>query len=353
MGWFLKLVSRERFGSEVVISMNSRSRRKSKKKPVSSKSPVNRDPGERLQKVLARAGVGSRRACEKLIQEGRVEVDGKVVTELGTRVDAFQQKIRVDGEVRSGLQPIYYMVNKPPGVVSTNRDPAGRIRVIDLIQSDVRLFPVGRLDRTSEGLILVTNDGQLANRLTHPRYQVSKTYLARVVGRIRFPEIKKLHEGMHLAEGYAQPESVRIKGHQRQSTDLEIVLREGRNREIRRLLARVGHKVISLRRTAVGNLKLRDLPSGAYRKLTPREVQQLEKLHVKGAKRGDGSGPMSEGGQRTSGVGRKKSSRQSRTSNAKTKGKSLVDRKQRPGSQAQGRQVKKRGVQRKKKGSSP
>ena len=281
--------------------MNSRTRRGVKKKPASRKSVVHSDGGERLQKVLARAGVGSRRACEALIEEGRVEVDGKVVTALGTRVDVLQQKIRVDGELKASHRQTYYMVNKPVGVVSTNRDPEGRRRVIDLIHSDLRLFPVGRLDRTSEGLILVTNDGQLANRLTHPRYRVPKTYLVRVVGRISFAEIKQLAHGVHLAEGYAQPESVHIKRHHRQSTDLEIVLREGRNREIRRLLARVGHKVINLCRTAVGSIKLGSLPSGSYRKLTPAEVRKLETMHLQPADPKNVS-------KATSGLARKKSS---------------------------------------------
>ena len=281
--------------------MNSRIRRGVKKKPTSRKSVVHSDGGERLQKVLARAGVGSRRACEALIEEGRVEVDGKVVTALGTRVDVLQQKIRVDGELKASHRQTYYMVNKPVGVVSTNRDPEGRRRVIDLIHSDLRLFPVGRLDRTSEGLILVTNDGQLANRLTHPRYRVPKTYLVRVVGRISFAEIKQLAHGVHLAEGYAQPESVHIKRHHRQSTDLEIVLREGRNREIRRLLARVGHKVINLCRTAVGSIKLGSLPSGSYRKLTPAEVRKLETMHLQSADPKNVS-------KATSGPARKKSS---------------------------------------------
>ena len=276
------------------------------------------DGGERLQKVLARAGVGSRRACEALIEEGRVEVDGKVVTALGTRVNVLEQKIRVDGELKASHRQTYYMVNKPVGVVSTNRDPEGRRRVIDLIHSDLRLFPVGRLDRTSEGLILVTNDGQLANRLTHPRYRVPKTYLVRVVGRISFAEIKQLAHGVHLAEGYAQPESVHIKRHHRQSTDLEIVLREGRNREIRRLLARVGHKVINLCRTAVGSIKLGSLPSGSYRKLTPAEVRKLETMHLHSADPKNVS-------KTTSGRARKKSSTAARKKTAG--GKSATRRK--------------------------
>ena len=296
--------------------MNSRARR-GPRKQQSSKSAAT--VGERLQKVLARAGVGSRRACEQLIQEGRVEVDGKVVTKLGTRVDVANQKIRVDGEEKGSSQQIYYMVNKPPGVVSTNRDPAGRMRVIDLINSDMRLFPVGRLDRTSEGLILVTNDGELANRLTHPRYQVSKTYLVRVVGKISFAKLQELGKGTHLAEGFVKPESVRIKKHHRQSTELEIVLREGRNREIRRLLARAGHKVTNLCRTAVGAIKLGSLPSGSYRKLTLAEVRKLESLYRDPAQKNSRRGKRPGTGKTKSGAGRKKVTARTATKRTATK----------------------------------
>ena len=303
--------------------MNSKSWRGPRKKKQAPKTTA--IAGERLQKVLARAGVGSRRACEELIQEGRVEVDGKVVTKLGTRVDVSRQKIRVDGEEKGSSQQIYYMVNKPPGVVSTNRDPAGRMRVIDLINSDLRLFPVGRLDRTSEGLILVTNDGELANRLTHPRYQVSKTYLVRVVGRISFAKVQELSEGTHLAEGFVQPESVRIKRNRRQSTDLEIVLREGRNREIRRLLARAGHKVINLCRIAVGTIKLGSLPSGSYRKLTLAEIRKLESLHSDPAQKSSSGSKRSVTRRSASESGRKKTTgRQSNKRAVKKKGKSAA-----------------------------
>ena len=334
--------------------MKSRSPRRRKKKPAVSRASAKDDPRERLQKVLARAGVGSRRACEELIQEGRVEVDGKVVTELGTRVDALQQKICVDGELKTRSQQTYYIVNKPIGVVSTNRDPAGRMRVIDLIPSDLRLFPVGRLDRTSEGLMLLTNDGQLANRLTHPRYQVAKTYLVRVVGRISFAEVNKLMQGVHLAEGFARPESVGIKRHHRQATDLEIVLREGRNREIRRLLARAGHKVINLRRTAIGSLKLGSLPMGSYRKLRPPEVQRLEKLYSQQEAEGDSVVKRSSPRQRTTKTSRKKS-HQRRSTTGSTKGKvsSKAGRKSQQESQPKkGRQRGRKSVKRSRKGSS-
>ncbi len=231
--------------------------------------------GQRLQKVLAAAGIASRRECEELIRMGRVEVDRQVITELGTRVDPDRQEIRVDGTPLARSKRVYFVVNKPPGVVSTSRDPERRMRVIDLVPDDVRLFTVGRLDRASEGLMLVTNDGELANRLTHPRYGVAKTYRVRVAGHPTADELAVLRRGVHLAEGVARATSVRVRARQRQSTDLEIVLTEGRNREIRRVLARVGHKVMQLKRIALGPLRLGELPTGAFRQLTSSEVRQL------------------------------------------------------------------------------
>ena len=235
--------------------------------------------GDRLQKVLAAAGLGSRRQCEELITTGRVEVDRKVVTQLGTRVDSAVQDIRVDGESLSLGRRVYYAVNKPKGVVTTNRDPGGRPRVIDLVPNhDIRLFAIGRLDLNSEGLILVTNDGELANRLTHPRYGVEKVYLAQVVGRPTPEVLDKLRRGVHLAEGVARVEEVRIESHQKESTWLEITLREGVNREIRRLLARVGHKVLRLVRVSVGPVRLGKLPPGSVRPLAYEEIQTLRTL---------------------------------------------------------------------------
>ena len=233
--------------------------------------------GERLQKVLAAAGFGSRRDCESLIQEGRVEVDRQVVTQLGTRVDADRQEVRLDGIVLRQPRYVYLALNKPPGVVSTNRDPQGRQRVVDLVPSDIRLFSVGRLDRFSEGLLVLTNDGDLANHLTHPRYGVEKTYRVRVAGNPSVESIRQLRHGVYLSEGFARVASVRIKKRHGKSTELEIVLDEGRNREVRRLLARIGHKVIQLCRVAIGPLRLGEMPVGSYRQLTRREVRQLRK----------------------------------------------------------------------------
>ena len=231
--------------------------------------------GERLQKVLAAAGVASRRECETLILEGRVEVDRQVVTVLGTRVDPARQEIRVDGTPLGRRRFVYFVVNKPAGVVSTNRDPDGRPRVVDLVPSDERLFTVGRLDRSSEGMILVTNDGELANQLSHPRYGMPKTYRAKVLGLLTPEATQQLRQGVHLAEGLARVASLKVKGRHARGSELEIILTEGRNREIRRVLARVGHKVLYLKRIAIGPLRLGNLATGDCRRLKPDEVEQL------------------------------------------------------------------------------
>jgi 23S rRNA pseudouridine2605 synthase len=234
------------------------------------------ESGDRLQKVLAAAGIASRRDCEQLILEGRVEVDRQVVTALGTRVDPQRQEIRIDGEALPRPKLAYFAVNKPEGVVSTSRDPSGRPRVIDLLPPNTpRVYCVGRLDISSEGLILVTNDGELANGLTHPRHGVEKIYHVQVAGQVEREVLAQLHRGMHLAEGFAQAKHVRVKSRRKRSTILEMVLDEGRNREIRRLLARVGHKVQRLKRIAVGPVRLGELPTGAVRPLTKKEVQSL------------------------------------------------------------------------------
>lgn len=238
--------------------------------------------GERLQKVLAAAGVASRRECEQLILAGRVEVDRHVVTELGTRVDPARQEIRVDGQSLRRPKLAYFAVHKPRGVVSTSRDPSGRPRVTDLLPPGApRTFCVGRLDLSSEGLILATNDGELANRLAHPRHGVEKVYHVQVAGQVDADLLRMLRRGVRLAEGYAHVKHVRIKSRRRRATILEMVLDEGRNREIRRLLARFGHKVQRLKRVAVGPVRLGDLPPGAVRPLSRQEIQSLHRAVVK------------------------------------------------------------------------
>lgn len=252
---------------------------KKRSRPRSAPAPRSDAPGERLQKFLAAAGLGSRRECEELITTGRVEIDRRVVTELGTRVDPTQQEVRVDGVALTQTRRAYYAVYKPTGVVTTAHDPAGRPRVIDLIPpGKERLFAVGRLDLHSEGLILVTNDGDLANRLTHPRYGVRKIYRVIVAGKPTREVLDQLRHGIHLAEGVARVAEIRILRSLQQSTQLEMVLEEGRNREIRRALARVGHKVLRLTRVAVGPVRLGRLKPGEYRRLTHEEIERLQRL---------------------------------------------------------------------------
>ena len=230
----------------------------------------------RLQKALADAGVGSRRECEQLIADGRVDIDGQVVTQLGTKVHPYEQAIRVDGVPLKRKRRRYFAVHKPPGVVSTSKDQWRRVRVIDLVASNDRLFNIGRLDKESSGLILVTNDGELANRLTHPRYGVEKTYQVTVAGIPTREVLTKLRRGVTLSDGRVKADTISIKRRYKQSSLLEIVLTEGRNREIRRMLARFDHKVMKLKRVAIGPVRLGNLPLGAHRELTGPEIRSLQ-----------------------------------------------------------------------------
>lgn len=251
-----------------------------KRAPAPQPTDREQSSPERLQKVMAAAGIGSRRHCEELILAGRVEVDRCTVRKLGTCVDAQRQEVRVDGTPLKPMRRVYYLVNKPAGVVSTNFDPSGRPRVIDLLPpTKERLFTVGRLDLSSEGLMLVTNDGELANRLMHPRYGVEKTYHALVAGKPAPDVLDSLRRGVHLAEGVARAESAKVRKEMPQSTLLEIVLAEGRNREIRRMLARVGHKVLRLKRVAIGPIRLKDIEPGQWRPLRRDELAALTKPH--------------------------------------------------------------------------
>lgn len=246
-------------------------------KPDRSQGPDG--PTERLQKALAHAGIGSRRACEELILQGRVTVDGKVVRELGSKVDPRHSQIAVDGQKIHLERPVYYAVNKPKGYVSTNQDPSGRPRVVDLLpEIPQRVYTVGRLDEMSTGLMLLTNDGELANRLAHPRFGVEKLYRAVVAGTPDREVLQKLTEGVWLAEGKVRAKRVRIAGKKGESTVLEMVLAEGKNREVRRMLAKFGHKVMTLTRTAVGPITLKGLAPGGYRPLTAHEVDLLRKV---------------------------------------------------------------------------
>jgi 23S rRNA pseudouridine2605 synthase len=232
-----------------------------------------------LQKVLAHAGLGSRRVCEEYILQGRVTVDGKVVRELGTRVDPNQAVIAVDGERVRLEKMVYYAVNKPKGYVSTNDDPAGRPRVIDILpEVPERVYSVGRLDEDSTGLMILTNDGELANRLAHPRYGVEKVYRALVAGSPSREIVSKLTEGIWLSDGKVRAKRARVVGTQGEATTIELVLAEGKKREIRRMLARLGHKVMSLNRIAIGPVILKGLSPGESRPLSRSEIDLLRKV---------------------------------------------------------------------------
>lgn len=240
---------------------------------------MSEDSLERLQKVLAHAGVASRRKSEELIQQGRVTVNGRVVTQLGTKVDPGRDDIRVDGQpVQISPRHVYVMLHKPAGVLSVMEDKRGRQALGDLVQAPVRLYPVGRLDATSEGLILLTDDGELANLLTHPRYEHEKEYVALVNGQPSEETLAAWRRGVVLEGSLTAPAGVEILGRDKNSTRLRIVMREGRKRQIREVAALLGHPVRELKRVRLGPLELGSLEPGQWRYLTPKEIQTLEAL---------------------------------------------------------------------------
>lgn len=234
--------------------------------------PFAPDPTEKLHKVLARLGVGSRRVCEEIIAAGRVTVDGQVAI-VGARVDPEVAKVAIDG-VSVGVRPdsVYYLLNKPAGVHSTAQDTHGRPTVVDLVPESPRVFPVGRLDAATEGLLLLTNDGDLAYGLTHPSFGVEKEYLAHVQGTLSAGELRRLREGVELEDGVTAPAQVA------QVTDgvLKIIIHEGRNRQVRRMCEAVGHPVTRLVRVRIGPISDRTLPPGEFRVLERAEVRSLE-----------------------------------------------------------------------------
>jgi 23S rRNA pseudouridine2605 synthase len=230
---------------------------------------------ERLQKLLARAGFGSRRACEELISAGRVTVDGEVAR-LGARADPRAQRIELDGVpvvVRDDL--VYYLLNKPTGVVTTADDPQGRPTVVELVPRDPRVFPVGRLDVDTSGLLVLTNDGELAQLVTHPRHGIRKTYLAEVDGVPGAGALRTLRRGVHLDDGLTAPARVRVVQRRGSRAAVEISIHEGRTRQVRRMFEAVGHPVQRLVRTRIGPVSDRTLPPGEWRALRPAEVRAL------------------------------------------------------------------------------
>lgn len=233
----------------------------------------------RLHKFLASAGVGSRRHCEELISEGKVSVDGETVTTLGYSVNPAKQKIEVNGIYLKPEPKRYYLINKPAGFICSNSDPAGRPLAVDLVTKEhFRLFTVGRLDENSTGLMLVTNDGSMANRLMHPRYRIVRTYVVQVAGRPTQETIDSLRKGLYFTEGLFKLDRIKAFRKKGQSTFLEVDIHEGKNREVRRLFARVGHKVMSLQRIRLGPLNLGRLGLGKFRPLTKTEFEALKAL---------------------------------------------------------------------------
>jgi 23S rRNA pseudouridine2605 synthase len=232
--------------------------------------------GVRLQKVLARAGLGSRRACEELIAAGRVAVNGDTAV-LGRRVHPASDHVTVDGvAVSAAGHLVTYLLNKPAGVVSTARDPQGRPTVVDLVPAEPRVFPVGRLDADSEGLLLLTNDGDLAQRLAHPSRGVDKVYLVEVRGVPSRGALRTLREGVELDDGRTAPAEVRLVQRHGGNAAVELVIHEGRNRQVRRMLDAVGHPVTRLVRTRIGPLTDPDLAPGRWRALRHDELRGLD-----------------------------------------------------------------------------
>jgi 23S rRNA pseudouridine2605 synthase len=235
---------------------------------------------ERLQKVLAHAGVASRRNCEELIKQGRVRVNGIVVRELGTKVNPQEDQIELDGRPIRREQLVYLLLNKPAGVITSLHDPQGRRVVTDLIAGiKERVYPVGRLDYDTSGLLLLTNDGELANRLAHPSFEIDKVYRAWVKGIPSQAKIKQLARGVMLEDGMTAPgEAKLLEADEQNSRSLiELTIHEGRNRQVRRMCEAIGHPVLSLERVRLGFLTLKGVKRGAYRHLTPQEVERLQK----------------------------------------------------------------------------
>ena len=237
---------------------------------------------ERLQKIISQAGAASRREAERLILAGRVALNGEIVTELGVQADADKDVIAIDGKpLKRRVPKLYFLLNKPKGYISAVKDDRGRKTVVDLL-ADVNeyIYPVGRLDYDTEGLLLLTNDGELMNGLLHPRYEIKKTYEARVLGVVSDSNIRQLRKGILLEDGITAPAAARLveKAEDNGTSKVQLTIHEGRNRQVRRMMQAVGHRVIELKRTVFAGLTLRGIKLGSYRSLTSEEVSALKKL---------------------------------------------------------------------------
>jgi len=235
---------------------------------------------ERLQKVMASAGVASRRECEELILQGSVRVNGRVVDQLPAFADPDTDVITVDGRRLAKSEHIYFLLNKPKGVICTSDDPQGRPKAIDLVPGGKRVFCVGRLDADTTGLIILTNDAELTNLLTHPKYKVPKTYVAKIAGRIEDKALESLRKGVWLAEGRTARARIKVLKRGHNDSLVEITIQQGLNRQVRRMLARVGLPVQSLKRTRIGSLTVEGIGVGKFRPLSRAEVASLRRAAV-------------------------------------------------------------------------
>lgn len=233
----------------------------------------------RLQKILSQAGICSRRKAEELILSGRVKVNGEIISELGKQFDINVDKIFVDDKpIKLVEEKIYILLNKPKNIISAVSDDRGRKTVIDLIDINERIYPVGRLDFDTEGLILLTNDGELMNSLLHPKFEINKTYVAKISGEINESKLNQLRNGIELEDGLTAPAIIRVIGKSSTEAKIEVTIHEGRNRQVRRMFAAIGCEVKSLRRTRFANLTTHNLKVGEYRKLIETEIQNLKMI---------------------------------------------------------------------------
>jgi 23S rRNA pseudouridine2605 synthase len=231
---------------------------------------------QRLQKILAQGGIASRRGSEQLIKAGRIRVNGTLVDEMGIKVDPLIDIITFDGQRIDIEKKQTVLVNKPPGYVTTLSDPQGRSVVADLVADiPLRLFPVGRLDFDTEGALLMTNDGELAERILHPRYEVKKTYQAEVRGIPSWPQLQRLEQGITIDGAQTRPAAIRVLQQRQDRTLIEIVIHEGKKRQVRKMFLAIGHRVLHLKRTAYGDLRLGALASGKYRVLNQADIKKI------------------------------------------------------------------------------
>lgn len=233
---------------------------------------------ERLQKVMAHAGVASRRKSEEIISQGRVKVNGKVITEMGTKV-SDEDLIEVDGKIITREKKVYLLLNKPVGYITTVDDPRGRKTVIDLIEGvNQRIYPVGRLDFDTSGLLILTNDGDLTYKLTHPSHMVNKTYHVEIEGHAKQEKLDRLEKGIFLEDGLTAPARVEDVDYKKEKTDFNLTIYEGRNRQVRRMCEKIGHPVVNLKRIKFGFLTIDNLKLGQFRYLSNREINKLKEI---------------------------------------------------------------------------